>query len=67
MFASEPYSRNNFSLAKSMIFPGWGELSEYKRYQKEYILDRSRAFNYIEGNWNILNYVLLFVIDVLDC
>jgi hypothetical protein len=49
MFASEPYSQNNFSLAKSLIFPGWGELSEYNRYQKEYILDRSRTFNYIEG------------------
>ena len=49
IFASEDYSRNNFYLAKSMIFPGWGELSEYNRYQKEYILDRSRTFNYIEG------------------
>ena len=49
MFASEDYSRNNFSLAKSMIFPGWGELSEYNKYQKEYILKRSRTFNYIEG------------------
>ena len=44
LFADENYSRNNFSLVKSMIFPGWGELSEYNKYQKDYILKRANNY-----------------------
>ena len=49
LFADEDYSRNNFSLVKSMIIPGWGELSEYNIYQKDYILKRAKTFSYVEG------------------
>ena len=49
LFADENYSRNNFSLVKSMIIPGWGELSEYNKYQKDYILKRAKTFSYVEG------------------
>jgi len=43
------YSQASFSMIKSMILPGWGELDEYKTHQKEYIFQRSRLFFYIEG------------------
>ena len=46
---NDEYSQTSFSMIKSMILPGWGEYDEYKRYQKDYILQRSRLFNYIEG------------------
>ena len=46
VFANENYTS---SLAKSMVFPGWGEMAEYKNYKKEYIIKRSRLFASIEG------------------
>ena len=45
----EEYIKPSFSIFKSMIFPGWGELEEYNKYKKDYILKRSRILNFIEG------------------
>ena len=37
-----------FSLVKSMIVPGWGEQSEYKIHNKEYIQKRANLMLLIE-------------------
>lgn len=51
------YSQASFSMMKSMILPGWGELDEYKTHQEEYIFQRSRLFFYIEGAI-VLSYLM---------
>ena len=51
------YSENSFSMMKSMILPGWGEFDEYKKHKKDYILQRSRFFNYIEVGL-VLSYLV---------
>ena len=51
------YSQTSFSMIKSMILPGWGELDEYKKHQKDYILQRSRLFFYLEGAI-VLSYLM---------
>ena len=43
------YIEPSFSIFKSIIFPGWGELEEYNKHKKDYILKRSRVMNFIEG------------------
>jgi len=45
----EEYTEPSFSIFKSIIFPGWGELEEYNKHKKDYILKRSRVLNFIEG------------------
>jgi len=45
----EEYIKPSFSIFKSMILPGWGELEEYNKHKKDYILRRSRILNFIEG------------------
>ena len=44
----DQYSKPSFSILKSMVFPGWGELGEYNKYKKDYILKRSKILSFIE-------------------
>ena len=45
----EEKNKPSFSIIKSVIFPGWGELEEYNKHKKDYILKRSKILNFIEG------------------
>ena len=44
----EEYIKPSFSIFKSMILPGWGELEEYNKHKKDYILKRSKILSFIE-------------------
>ena len=46
---NEEYINPSSSIFKSIVFPGWGELDEYNKHKKDYILRRSRVLNFIEG------------------
>ena len=46
----EDFLKPSFSIFKSIAIPGWGELEEYHKHKKDYILRRSRILNFIEGS-----------------